>query len=977
MLYTSYTDLRMYNNQVAIGFPKGAKTVEDQDGKSGKNQAIFLLSPNQQTSLDLIDNPKLQFRQSRYLWYYTDQYFQEKIGTKMIHRNEISTMRKAYSDERHPLKFLASGTKQSILSKELNVVVDLGRWMDYYFTYYRKTNARMICEKFISFLISRINDTSFEKYKKYLLLDLASWNTDVKQFILLNAKLLTNPLTILFYTAYKFPDMLTNFPDCEIMLLDSMSGQFMKFKSSELKSRKTFQHVKTKMKLFRNVEISAEDGTEENPAPITNTEVKAETIEDAKKELRSQIVHNLLGPPPSGISPVTNDVEDDTSDDESIPPEDITDEIIEDEDNDEVPETDDLDAEIIAAINKNVDDYIDEQIKHGEPIEVDTKAISEISARVAKSTYKASFIPEHDEKELEKIRQYTEAQGKVIKPPSYNDVKTKVIEESQLDTVVKTRNQNIKKSKFVNFDKGYNDKKMESDIDSAISILSKADYKLFVESKEVEDTSDNMNLKKTYTYKLVDEKGKRSTLKFDIPVIIDNNYIFINGSKKIINHQFIMKPIVKTSPNEVWMVTWYNKVSIQRAGKYDTLTALIHAFLTKNATQFNVKFGNGYIKNQDKNTSLDYDMYAKIFYEFTVNKIRFIFDIDYLMKQAKLAGCDTSKVNLRKDLPLGFNKSTKEIFTIPQGASFTNVLIDQFDETDQKAIYRTKKKPALITADATILKKKASTGKSVPLILFLFFCEGFKSVMDKAKIEYKFVDNKEDLKNYNPREWGFVNLTDTTIAWKREPFSNTMLMNSLYEFPIDLYGKEDLESKDTYTYLISRYYNNPNIAFALDNFKNFMLDDATIEILQDYGYPTDLVELFVMAVKMLENNHYAPENNMKNARVRSNEVIANILYDEITAAYHGYRRTLHRKKPVPITIKQSGVIDKLLSDDVRMVEEFSSLNPVLELEKARSISQKGLRGIQVDRAYTLEKRGYDDTMLGVVGISTSPKLVGR
>lgn len=980
MLYSSYTDLRMYNNQMAIGFPKGQKTNDDQDGQSGKGQAIFLISPNQNASLELIDNPKLQFRQSRYRWYYTDQYFQGRIGTKVIHKNEIATMRKAYKDEKHPLMYLASGTKQSILSKNLNMVVDLGKWMEYYFTYYRKTNARMICEKFTAFLSEKINDSSFSQYKKYLLLDLASWNKSVKQFILLNPKLLTDPLTILFYTAYKFPEMLTNFPDCEIILIDSLSGQLMKFPSNLLKTKKTFQKIKTKMKLFRNVEISTEDETEEVATPITNTEVKAEIIEDAKKELRAQIVHNLLGPTPTPSAPITNDADD--VEDVDTPPDDITKDILDEEDDidvepDDIAEVDDLDAEVIAAINKSVDDYIDEQVKHGEPIEVDTKAISEISARVARSTYKASFIPEHDEKELAKIQQYAEAQGKVIKPPTYHDVKTKVIDETPIDNVVKTRNPNIKKSKYLNFDKGYNEKKMEADIDSAVAVLSKADYKLFVTGKEVEDSSDNMNLKKTYTYHLVDEGGKKSTLKFDIPVIIDNNYIYLNGSKKVIHHQFLMKPLVKTSPNEVWMVTWYNKVSIQRAGKYDTLTALIHAYLTKNSSTFNVKFGNGYIKNQGKDTSLDYDMYAKIFYEFTINGTRFIFDIDYLLAQAKLAGCDVSKINLKKVVPIGFKKSTKEIFTIPHGGSFTNTLINFFTETDQKAIYKIKKKPSLITVDATILKKKSSTGKSVPLILFLFFCEGFKSVMDKAKIEYKFVDNKEALKNYNPREWGFVNLTDTTIAWKREPFSNTMLMNSLSEFPIGMYGKEDLESKDTYTYLISRYYTNPNIAYALDNFKNFMIDDATVEILQDYGYPTDLVDLFIYAVKLLENNQYSPETDMNNARVRSNEVIANILYSEVTMAYHNYRRTIHRKKPLPISIKQSGIIDKLLSDDVRMVDEFSSLNPVLELEKGRAISFKGLRGIQVDRAYTLEKRGYDKSMLGVVGISTSPKLVGR
>lgn len=57
---------------------------------------------------------------------------------------------------------------------------------------------------------------------------------------------------------------------------------------------------------------------------------------------------------------------------------------------------------------------------------------------------------------------------------------------------------------------------------------------------------------------------------------------------------------------------------------------------------------------------------------------------------------------------------------------------------------------------------------------------------------------------------------------------------------------------------------------------------------------------------------------------------------------------------------------------LKTVEDYSTLNPLLELERTRSISTRGWRGANLDRAYTMEKRTYDPSMIGVMGLSSSP-----
>ena len=45
---------------------------------------------------------------------------------------------------------------------------------------------------------------------------------------------------------------------------------------------------------------------------------------------------------------------------------------------------------------------------------------------------------------------------------------------------------------------------------------------------------------------------------------------------------------------------------------------------------------------------------------------------------------------------------------------------------------------------------------------------------------------------------------------------------------------------------------------------------------------------------------------------------------------------------------------------------------IVELEKGRVISPKGHSGMNLDEAYTQDKRSYDKTMLGILAMSTSP-----
>jgi hypothetical protein len=148
-----------------------------------------------------------------------------------------------------------------------------------------------------------------------------------------------------------------------------------------------------------------------------------------------------------------------------------------------------------------------------------------------------------------------------------------------------------------------------------------------------------------------------------------------------------------------------------------------------------------------------------------------------------------------------------------------------------------------------------------------------------------------------------------------------------------------------------------------------MIDPVTKEILIDFKLPTDFVSLLLVANNMLKDNTYLTENNAKNLRIRSNELIPYFVYKAIVNAYGRYRKTQHKAKPTPISLKGTEVLVEIKKS--QLTEESSVLNPVLELEKNRSVTYRGKTGINLDQAMSLETRSYDESMVGILGISTS------
>lgn len=972
MLYTMLRPLRVY---------RGSKCPLPKGEKMGFGNVVFLASPSKQDGEVICEDTFLDYKTSFYKRYYVDFIYRNRIGIKRVLQNKTQEFIRDFDKVNFNGTVLQvrNNNKTRLLKKSPNLIVNLGHWLELYFQYSKKNLPMMKqCEGFITFLASKLNESIYDNYEERILyLDMNQWIYEKGNTFGLTRKFLNNPLSIILVTIYREPELLARLGKITIIIGDRKGKEIFRFSNEDFNQRK-FAQLKLKILSMRSISEQLGDIDVESSNADDDTALEEKTIQqqESKNIILSKLKKNLLGNSTSSDEPEDDDVtgetmydfEDDDFED------DISDDIIEDI---EIPEVDDsleissLKNEEIDEIMSEMSDYLDE---NEDLLNIDHDDAADIVRNVVKKKFfLTEFSPKKTVEQEQNIAKLKVAQEEILKQPLAN-LKSKKLDKVSFEEVVKTSNPNIVESSFINFDKNYNEKKLKSDIDGCLSGLSKAQYPIFITGKEVEDASDSLNLKETHRYTFTDEDGKEMKVSIDIPIIIDDNYIYINGSKKEIGHQLVLKPIVKTKKDLVKIITSYNKIIMLRKGEDDFKTAALLKLLITNQKEYDVRAGNAIPLNKELRTSLEFDIIAKKIYSFRIEDIVFFTDIKDSMNSLKQKGIKVTLSN--KILPIGFDTaSNKVIYLDLDTENYTEKVLSYLPVDDMHKISRISSK---ISSSRLMYSTIKMQNKDIPTILFVLFCDGFKNVMEKAGIQWEFI-NTDKLKGIDLTKYGYTKLQDGYIIWERYPLKNSLLMNGLSKLPMDIFNFEELESKDTYINLLSQYYTSSNIAMYLDQYKDFLLSDIiTYEIVKDHGLPTDVVEFILYANSLFANNDFLLETDYNNMRLRSNEIIPVYAYKAITNEYFKYRKTKHKPNASKLNIKQSIVIDALVSGNVKeipssnqLINNKAVLNPILEISRKHSVTYKGDSGIG-EHGMTLNKRAYNPSMVGITGITSSP-----
>lgn len=946
--------------------------VYQQDGftlpkgdRPGFGNAVFLVPPIRLFGYETLTDSFLNYKTGLYKTYMIDFIYKEKVGIKKYVKNNTGNFKQEFNEMTFPstLNMVTNGNRVTLLKRNLNLIVNLGEWHDIYFQHCIMSSVGIICENYFKFLKKRLNEEeSLKDYKKMIYIDVDQWITE-KHKLGLSRKSLTNPISIFLVTLYKFPELFDTVKGVDFIFVSSSGKAVMKIESSDC-IKKNYVRLKQKILSLINKAcinefemdetsvLDSESGTTKDIDDMTTNElvnkVTGSESTDKKDNLKDRIIaaltKNLMG-----------DVEDITPEDE--------DEFLEE---DIITDDDDInEAKNVAS--KFLDEHpelLDENLQD--------EALNQVTQAVKKACYVKEFRPKYTDEQLAEIQRLTDIQHNTIGDLDQEiaDMKSKIIDVSDYSNVVTTNNTNLTQSKFVNFDKAYNEKKMQKDIDNAVGQLANAGTKVFVIDKKEKDSSTPTDLKKTLEYTLQDENGNTMKIKFDIPIIIDDHYMMLRGNKKVIQHMFILKPLVKTAKDSVQIVTNYQKMFIKRKGSMDLKSNALFRFLNKNKQEYSVVKGNGVAINSEYKTSLEYDSIAKKIIDFTINENRFILDITKLKEELDAEKIKYSSIDLDKNILIGIDTIKKKPIYVSRDESFVDKIISYLDDDEQ---YEIRKIGAKANGGKLLMYSKSTIlNADIPLVLLLMYYEGFETVMKKANIEYEILPKVEgDYPDVDLFEYGLIPMEDGYIKWKRYPSENSLLMNGFNSLPTHLYSTQDLESQDMFMYLLTNFFAYANQSYNLDQYYDFMIDSVTKEILTDLHLPTDLVSLCILANKMLKTTDFLPINDMRNMRLRSNEVIQYHVYKAITAAYGRYRKSQHKKKIDPIMVKQDAVIKSLLKQPASVMTDASSLNPVFELSTLRKVSYKGEVGTNVDDVFNLKVRSYNESMLGVAAITSS------
>ena len=930
--YLKVTSRKIY---LPIGSPKG------------RGNLCFLYTNSIDESISQINSKVNYLSSNNYYFYYYNPIYQGKLYTKRYRIREIEERKDIYDriekeTKLHP--YLQLNVKAN---ENRNMYFDLSRYLEIFYSICDRLPPSKKIPTYWDYLKQILFREDLKGYgKRFVLIDI----TKFKMSKVLKDNL-NNPLYMIYYTIYKKYDVMK---DLDMDFIFFSGNKTLKINPSRL----TYENVKDlrsqMQRLFKTIPKDILKA-----AIDENSVKKAEAVEETIDKISSTMEDSEEEKPiiePDGKK-AKSEVKKELSEEKT-----------------EVKKVEDAVVQKVNNVRREIETLVPDvtnvpqetltkviQTKAENDLSDDKELISKIyDQSVGKKLPKKTFSSERDRKLKEEQKNIMVGDMTIQDIEKINASKIKV-PVHDVSKTVKTVNKNMTQIRFDNIEKEYNKKLMKKDITDAILSLNDKSIPMFVRKIDVKDSSDELNYKDTYTIYLEDANRKRHTVKVDIPKFLEDKFIYIGGNRKIIKKQTFLYPVVKISPSTVQVVTNYNKMTIERVGtkSISAIERLKRLLKADDELKKYFTFGNAENANSKFITTIEYDELSAIAFRYKNKKAEFYFDQNEAIEIAK-----KKEVKIPKDhMFVGFDKDGKPIFIhhdlqkTKDNKTIVEKLVESFPEEIQVKYGKIKAPARLMYTRATTMSKPVSIG------LLLGFWEGLESILKKANVKYRLEEKYPDSLGANENVLRF---SDCFLVYESDTKID-LLLNGFRLIDTKLYTIAQMNEQEAYIQYLIKVYGRAAITNALMNQYEFMIDPITMEVLKDLNLPTDVVSLIIYAVSLLADSQFTPEINMNLSRIRSNEIIPAILYERLAKNYILYRNSNGRKK---FSVPQDCVIKELLA--VKTVEDYSTLNPVLELEMTHGVSSKGFRGINLEESYTLDKRSYDPTMVGVISPSTSP-----
>lgn len=539
-----------------------------------------------------------------------------------------------------------------------------------------------------------------------------------------------------------------------------------------------------------------------------------------------------------------------------------------------------------------------------------------------------------------------------------NDNQIKELPETSLP--IKTINDEWKHLKAVNFEKEYN---LDADILAILNSLSDVNksYPISILNVDITDNSTTEDSIYTYTVKCEDYNGKRFTLTFDIPKFREGRFLKLRGNEKVYSIEMPLIPISKTDPDAVQIATSYKKIFIRTyytsSGKSNVIADKVMKTLDKyDGKNIKVYLGDNSKICDKYELPIDYIdfalKYSKIeFYsKFKNSKVTIYFNQDEIRNIAK--------IDEMKGIPIAVTEKG-EVLYYNKDISVSHMIKTLLFEDEEFA-----KTYDMVKAGKKYTYSRASImATDIPVIVVLAHAVGLIRAMDAAGIKYDITDKRPKVSDYED----FIKFEDGYLTYDCSSYASSMLMNGLKDCNTEVYSIKAINSKVMWVEMLDNFGGRIK-SDGLDNFKDLEFDPISISVCKDYNLPDNYIDALIYANSLLADNKFNKHTELSGNRYRTAEVVAVHFYQQLAKSYGEYATINRRGGNAILSMKQSAVIDSILAANT--TSDLSIFQPLSEIEAKNSISFKGAVGMNSERAYNMEKRGYDDSMINIIAQAT-------
>lgn len=513
---------------------------------------------------------------------------------------------------------------------------------------------------------------------------------------------------------------------------------------------------------------------------------------------------------------------------------------------------------------------------------------------------------------------------------------------------------------YINFNKIYD---VDEDIMNILNFFGTRTVPVSIRNVSVEDTSTSEDLIETWTVQCEDINGTRFQLKFDIPKFKNNRFMRLRGNDKTINGQLMNLPILKTEKDVCQITTNYNKIFFRiygsALGKSNVVTDLLIKALNKyTGKDITFKIGSNKMSALKYDLPLDYIDIGTDYSTISYKKITFYFNQDEIRTKYE------KEINLQQGIPIGYDESESKVI-------YYDVNTDRFiSEIIASKLIEDKEFEELFSTVKPSVKysysKASIMSTTIPVVVICSYCEGLTKTLNKALVHYEITEQRPRLTATERMYQDVIRFKDGYLTYGIN-YSSSLLMNGLKECNTEDYSIKDIDSKSMWTEMLDLFGGRIK-ADGIDNFYDLMFDPISIRTCEAYEIPSDFCSALIYSSDLLADSKFNKHVDITGNRFRTNELVAGYTYKALSKSYADYKTKLKKTGKSMMSIKQSAVIDAILTDNTS--SDASTINDLCYAEAVNTVSFKGLSGMNSERSYSLDKRTYDQSMNGILAMST-------